>query len=97
VAEDLQNIKLLRFDGLSCRGHRSGRGLGGEFARLLAQRGAAVVGNDIGRSEDDQYAESGMPRLTMPRIVWSRRSNRQADRRSQSPPMCPIWHRAKGS
>ena len=55
MAEDRQNSKLLRFDGRVAGVTESGRGLGREFARLLARRGAAVVVNDLGRSEDDQY------------------------------------------
>jgi NAD(P)-dependent dehydrogenase (short-subunit alcohol dehydrogenase family) len=41
-----------RFDGLTAVITGAGRGLGREFATLLARRGAAVVVNDIGVSAD---------------------------------------------
>jgi NAD(P)-dependent dehydrogenase (short-subunit alcohol dehydrogenase family) len=50
----------LNFDGRVAAISGAGRGLGREFARLLARRGAAVVVNDIGRSRDEsRYGGAG--------------------------------------
>jgi NAD(P)-dependent dehydrogenase (short-subunit alcohol dehydrogenase family) len=54
------NRKLLDFEGRVAAITGAGRGLGREFALLLARRGAAVVVNDIGRSRDEtRYGEEG--------------------------------------
>jgi NAD(P)-dependent dehydrogenase (short-subunit alcohol dehydrogenase family) len=53
------NTSPVRFDGQVAAITGSGRGLGREFALLLAARGAAVVINDIGVSADaDRYANN---------------------------------------
>ena len=65
----MSDLREVTLDGRVCIVTGAGRGIGREYALMLAERGAKVVVNDVGGSRDGSGTDAGPAQQVVDEIV----------------------------